>query len=241
MPGYRYENLNDPSKFGLILIFDLHHFLSGIQIAIPKVLVEDNEVYDYENSPYHFESTYGNEPAYVVSMYLDDREDVCREKLASELLCDPALRQKALLLTKTSEIPIFKREKSALVRFSHSVSSCILCTDRCNFVHSKLVLKSWQSTFIVSYSSKIDETKLELPISIPIVPAYLIDFRSSTQIMKSSVFIHSLFRKTDGSCKGGRVLLGISCHLMITTQKRTPRTCLPMLQHTARYVGAARQ
>ena len=177
MPGYRYENLNDPSKFGLILIFDLHHFLSGIQIAIPKVLVEDNEVYDYENSPYHFDSTYGNEPAYVVSMYLDDREDVCREKLASELLCDPALRQKALLFTKTSEIPIFKREKSALVRFSHSVSSCILCTDRCNFVHSKLVLKSWQSTFVVSYSSKIDctyftnETKVELPISIPIVPA----------------------------------------------------------------------
>jgi len=68
----------------------------------------------YENSPYYFDSTYGKEPAHVVSVYLDDREDVCREKLASELLCDPALRQKALLLTKTSEIPIFKREKSAL-------------------------------------------------------------------------------------------------------------------------------
>ena len=52
-------------------------------------------------------------PTYI---YLDDREDVCRPKTDEELLCDPSLRQKALLLTKTSEIPIFKTEANALVK-----------------------------------------------------------------------------------------------------------------------------
>ena len=58
---------------------------------------------------------YGNEHAHAISLYFDDREDVCREKNHYELLCDPALRQKSFLLTKTSEIPIFKNEKNALV------------------------------------------------------------------------------------------------------------------------------
>ena len=29
IPGFRYENLNDPSKFGLVLIFDYHDYLTG--------------------------------------------------------------------------------------------------------------------------------------------------------------------------------------------------------------------
>ena len=52
----------------------------------------------------------------VPHLSLDDREDVCRPKTEEELLCDPSLRQKALLLTKTSEIPIYKTEVNALVK-----------------------------------------------------------------------------------------------------------------------------
>ena len=52
----------------------------------------------------------------IPHLFLDDREDVCRPKTEEELLCDPSLRQKALLLTKTSEIPIYKTEANALVK-----------------------------------------------------------------------------------------------------------------------------
>ena len=144
MPGFRYENLNEPSKFGLMLIFDVQNYLTGIQVAIPKDLVDENGIYDYETSPYYYNRFYNGEPAYVISLYLgnpfnkkksffkkfesiiflmlilhlflDDREDVCRPKTEEELLCDPSLRQKALLLTKTSEIPIYKTEANALVK-----------------------------------------------------------------------------------------------------------------------------
>ena len=144
MPGFRYENLNEPSKFGLMLIFDVQNYLTGIQVAIPKDLVDENGIYDYETSPYYYNRFYNGEPAYVISLYLgnplkekkfffkkfesiiflmlilhlflDDREDVCRPKTEEELLCDPSLRQKALLITKTSEVPIYKTEANALVK-----------------------------------------------------------------------------------------------------------------------------
>ena len=70
MPGFRYENLNEPSKFGLILIFDVQNYLTGIQVAIPKDLVDENGIYDYETSPYYYNRFYNGEPAYVISLYL---------------------------------------------------------------------------------------------------------------------------------------------------------------------------
>ena len=70
MPGFRYENLNEPSKFGLMLIFDVQNYLTGIQVAIPKDLVDENGIYDYETSPYYYNRFYNGEPAYVISLYL---------------------------------------------------------------------------------------------------------------------------------------------------------------------------
>ena len=70
MPGFRYENLNEPSKFGLMLIFGVQNYLTGIQVAIPKDLVDENGIYDYETSPYYYNRFYNGEPAYVISLYL---------------------------------------------------------------------------------------------------------------------------------------------------------------------------
>ena len=70
LPGFRYENLNEPSKFGLILIFDVQNYLTAIQVAIPKDLVDENGIYNYETSPYYFDRFYNGEPAYVISLYL---------------------------------------------------------------------------------------------------------------------------------------------------------------------------
>ena len=114
-PGLRYENPTDPSLYGLVLIYDSAEMLIGVQIAVPRALVEDNGFYDYENSPYYIEGLYDRELAFFITLYMDDREEVCRPKAASQLLCDPSLGQEAFVISKTSEIRIFKHQRDAMV------------------------------------------------------------------------------------------------------------------------------
>jgi hypothetical protein len=87
----------------------------GVRIAIPKALMANQDCYDYEKSPYYILGLYDGEPAYLITLYMDDREDICQVKDLAELLCDPSLGQEAFIVTKTSEIPLFKHQEDALV------------------------------------------------------------------------------------------------------------------------------
>ena len=57
-PGYRYENPDNSSYYGLVLIFDELENLTGIQLAIPRHLINDSEQEEkLDQSQFHLEGS----------------------------------------------------------------------------------------------------------------------------------------------------------------------------------------
>ena len=57
-PGYRYENPDNSSFYGLVLIFDELENLTGIQLAIPRHLINELEQEEkLDQSQFHLEGS----------------------------------------------------------------------------------------------------------------------------------------------------------------------------------------
>ncbi len=114
-PGWHWENPENPRNYGLVLIYDASGLLIGTRVALPVDLASFEDDYNYDASPYYAKGTYDGEHAYMITIYMDDREDVCEAKTLNKILCDPNFGQEAYIVTKTSEVPLFKSESDALV------------------------------------------------------------------------------------------------------------------------------
>lgn len=112
-PGWRYEDPLTPENYGLVLLYDASGVLTGAQIAVPRALAASSIDYNYAQSPYYILGQYDGEPAYLITLYMDDREDVCQHKTIRDLLCDTAIGHHAFIVTETSQVPLFRRQKDA--------------------------------------------------------------------------------------------------------------------------------
>ena len=110
LPGYQHHWPNTSSFYGLITIFDEAETLVGFQLAFPRGLLSASEQRHYSTSQFFRLGHYDGSPAYLLTYYLVDPNDVCNSRLQG------CRGHQPFLMTNTgSKVALYPRLQDALV------------------------------------------------------------------------------------------------------------------------------
>ena len=127
-PGYRYENPDNTSYHGLVLIFDELENLVGVQLALPQQLVNLTEYKDrFAQSEFYILGLYNGAPAYLLTYYAANFQEVCQPKqnlCINKAVAAADVKNGPYFLTKTSWIKLHELQDHDLAQL-HSLHQAV--------------------------------------------------------------------------------------------------------------------